>query len=93
MNYRPRNDYCLVRYVDIGKTPSGIATPNSSIQGKKFFIEAFGPDVEDLQVGDRILMVGTEKEDWAFLPNSRELLLIKQANIVMVYEGDDENAL
>ena len=87
MKYRPRNDYCLIKVTSLGLTPSGLAMPDVSVQGKEYFVVAKGPMVEDLAVGDKVLMVGSPNEDYAYLPNSKELLIIKQANIVLVYEG------
>ena len=43
MIYKPRNDYVLVKIVDLGETPSGIATPQTSIHGKEFHVLADGP--------------------------------------------------
>ena len=84
----PRNDYVLIKSITLGQTESGIALPDQSIQGKKYVVEALGPKVEGLKVGDSILMVGTAGEDWAFLPGSKDLLIIKEQNCVLIYEEE-----
>lgn len=84
MNLTPRNDYVLFRRVNLGETPAGIKVPEGSIEGIKHVVVACGPDVKDLKQEDEILVIGQIKVDYMFLPNSKDLLLTKQANIVMV---------
>ena len=40
VKYRPRNDIVVIRQIDHGKTKSGIAISQISIQAKEFFVEA-----------------------------------------------------
>ena len=87
--YCPRNDYVLVKIVDLGKSPGGVLTPQAAIEGKEFFVEAKGPDVKHLEVGDKVLMIGVLKEDYAYLPSSKDLILIKQANIPIIFKEMD----
>jgi NADPH:quinone reductase-like Zn-dependent oxidoreductase len=82
-NYQPRNDKVLVRVLSIGKSEGGVALPEISIEGKEFVVEAVGPKVEDLEVGDRVLMIGKINEDYCFLPRSHELLVIPEKNILL----------
>lgn len=88
--HKPRNDYVLVRKILRNLTPSGIAVPNKSAQGADYRIVAWGPDVKDLEVGQNVLMVGQVGLDYAYLPNSSDLCIIKQANIVLVYDEVEE---
>ena len=87
-DFKPRNDFALIRVTQLGSV-GGIAVPDTAVQGKQFTVEAVGPKVEDLMVGDKVLMVGSQQTgDWSFLPNHRDLIIIREANIVLVY-GDD----
>lgn len=86
---KPRNDYVVIRRVTRGKTPSGIAVADWSIEGVDHVVQHVGPKVEHLKPGDTVLMIGAKGEDYAFLPNSKGLLIIKEANVVLVY-GEDE---
>ena len=89
---RTRNDYVLVRVIDHAQTPTGIALPTTAIQGKEFVVEKVGDAVKDLKAGERVLMIGKEGEDWARIPGDNNLLLIKEPNIVLVYEADAQAA-
>lgn len=82
---KPRNDFVLVRIVSIGETESGIQLPDYSIEGKEFVVDAIGPDVENLNVGDKILAIGTIGQDLVYLPRRKDLFLTKQNNIVVVF--------
>ena len=82
----PRNDYVVVRVKKRDVGPDGVELPDSSLEGKDFVIEAVGDDVEKLKKGDKVLMVGTRGEDWAYLPRSSDVLVIKEANIVGVWK-------
>lgn len=85
-NIKPRGDYVLIRVVEQGKTKSGIHIPQQSVQGKQFFVEAFGPLIKDLAIGDRVQMVTYQgKGDFFPLPNDKDLLIIKQEYIALVY--------
>ncbi len=83
-SFRPRNDYVLIRIVEVGETPSGIAIPQISIEGKEFHIVALGPKVEDLKIGDKVLMVGQQGVDFFPLPRSKDLIMIREEHVVLV---------
>ena len=82
-NYVCRNDYCLIRMTQIGES-NGIAIPEVSIEGKQFHVIAKGPKVEQLEVGDRVLMVGKLNDTYWEVPGVRNLLLIKEQNVVLI---------
>ena len=86
LEYRPRNDYCLIRRDTLGRTPSGIAVGDETLEGIEHVVVAKGPDVVDLEIGDKVMMIGSKGEDYAFVPRERNLLVIKQANIILVYK-------
>ena len=84
IDFRPRNDYVLIRIVELGQNPAGIAIPQISAQGKEFHVVAVGPDVEDLDVGDKVLMLGSKNTTYFELPNSKDLIVMKEENVVLV---------
>lgn len=86
VKYRPRNDMVLIRQVDHGKTKSGIAIPQISIQGKGFFVEAVGPDVENLKVGDKVLMTGTLGGTYFEVPFDKDLMVMRQEFVILIVE-------
>ena len=86
MIYKPRNDYVLVKIVDLGETPSGIATPQTSIHGKEFHVLAVGPKVDGLKVGDKVLMLGKVNVEYFQLPMAKDLIAIKQEHVVLVVD-------
>lgn len=87
MKYRPRNDCVLVRIIDKGHV-RGIAVSDTSIHGKEFIVEAIGPQVDGLEIGDKVFMTGIQGEDYAPLPNDKTLMLIKQSNILVIVDED-----
>jgi len=86
MTFKCRNDFVLIRVVDVGMSEGGVAIPQISIQGKEFHVEAVGPDVNELEVGDKVMMIGKQWNEYYPLPNCKDLLVIKQEFIVLVLE-------
>lgn|ERR1700721_1912763 len=82
---QPRGDRVLVRVVDYGRNPSGIAMPDVSQEGKAYIVEAIGPKVEGLKVGDRVLVMGMKGVTYDFIPNSRDLFITAEVNIPLIY--------
>lgn len=92
--FRPRNDFVLVRIVDLGETESGLAIPQMSAQGKEFVVEGVGPKVKDLVVGDKVLMLGARNVTYFEVPNDSKLIVIKEEHVVLVnrpYEDMSED--
>jgi hypothetical protein len=87
ISYIPRNDFVLYRIVDRGQV-RGVHIPQISAQGKDIVIVAVGPEVKDLQPGDKVFAVGTKGQDVIELPNEQHLYLSRQANIVLVVKDD-----
>ncbi len=85
INYKPRGDFVLFRVTKRDKV-FGIAMPQQSEQSVERTIVAFGPDVKDLQVGDKVLVCGTIGESVIALPNEKDLLLTRQSNVFLVME-------
>jgi len=86
--YKPRNDNVIIRVVVVEES-RGIAMPQNSVQGKKYVVVAFGENVKELVVGDRVFLTGVQKVDWDFLPNSHDLLIVKEANVLTRIEEVD----
>lgn len=55
-----------------------------------YFVEATGPEIEDLQVGQQVLMMGKLGEDIAPLPLAKNLFITKQVNVLVVIEKTNE---
>ena len=75
----------MVRIVNKGETPQGIAVSDFSDEGKEYVVEAIGDKVEHLEVGDRVLVIGVRGATYDFLPNTQDLFIIKEAGIPLVY--------
>ena len=89
MKYRPRNDNVLIQVVT-RDTLHGLAMPQSSQEGQEFIVVALGPAVVNLDNGDKVLLKGTQNVDWAFLPDSKALLVIQERNVVAVVKDEEK---
>mgnify|MGYP001568891782 CR=1 FL=1 len=85
---QPRNDWVLIEIVEVGETPSGIAIPQISVEGKEFYVRNVGPKVEDLVIGNRVLMIGRQGVDYFPLPRSSTLFMIQEKQVVLVDQRD-----
>ena len=89
MNYRPRLDFVLLRVTERGVSIGGVALPEISKESKKTVVVAVGPDVVDgLKAGDEVLLIGTVGQDVVQLPREKNLLVTKQANVILVVESE-----
>ncbi len=91
MKVTPRNDYVVFRRVQRGTTLKGIHMPDKSLEGIDHVVEAIGPKVEDLKVGDKVLILGKLGEDYGELPNQKGLYLTRQNNIAIVMEYEEKD--
>ncbi len=87
MKTHPRNDYVLVRVVQLEEW-HGLVMPETSIQGKEFVVEGIGPHVEDLEVGDKVLMTGNMGVTYYPIPNQKDLIITKQENVALRFEEE-----
>jgi hypothetical protein len=91
VTYTPRNDFVLVRLDKIDVNRAGIAIPQRSAQSMKFFVVATGPDVKNLEVGDRIIIVAKENEgDYYPLPNDNSLFAIRERFVAFTVQEKPE---
>lgn len=89
--YHPRNDFVVIRIVERGQTPGGVLTPEQSVEGKHFFVEAIGPKVEGLKIDDRVVLLGEKGRDgkpanFFPLPNASNLIAIQEEFVALVAE-------
>lgn len=83
-----REDWCLIRIVEIGHNPSGIAIPQFSVEGKRFEVVSVGDKVSNLKPGDNVLMTGRPNVNYFQVPNTSDLIVIKQEFVVLVVTED-----
>lgn len=81
---KPRNDWVIVRTVEVEKNKAGIVMPQTSIEGKRFIVEAVGEKVENLQPGDSVMLAGARDAQFFPVPKHQNLIAIKQENVVFV---------
>ena len=90
ISYRPRNDFVLLESRPRGLTKDGLALPDISGESKEWFVIATGPLVEDLERGDKVLVMGAIGQDVAVLPMAKNLFATKQSNVLLIVEGEDD---
>lgn len=89
LKFNPRNDLVIVRIVYVNSV-KGIAMPQSSIDGKEFHVVAFGPKVEGLKEGDKVMMTGNLNEHYHQIPGQSNLIIVKQECVLLTIEGEEE---
>jgi hypothetical protein len=83
--YQPRNDQVIIREHK-RSILDGLAMPDESIEGKVFIVEAIGPKVEGLKVGDKVWMSGLLNATYANLPCESDLLIMEQKYVLTTWE-------
>lgn len=89
VKYRCRGDFVLFRHVDLG-THRGLAMPNVAQQGKENVVVAIGPKVENLEVGDKVLVIGTLGVDSVRVPTEQNLYMTRETNVALVRVENDK---
>lgn len=79
--YLPRNDFVLVRLINVGKVGS-LVVSDFAKEGKKLEVVAIGPHVKNLEEGDSVLI--KESKEAFPLPNERDLFCVKEEDVAMV---------
>ena len=82
--YRCRKDFVLFRFVDKGKSSGGVHIPEIAEQGKQRVIVAIGKDVDDLFIGDEVLVIGAIGENVIPLPDEKDLFMTRENNVALV---------
>jgi NADPH:quinone reductase-like Zn-dependent oxidoreductase len=94
MKFTAREDWCLLKIIHVGKVGK-IAMPDIAKEGEEVYVAAFGPKVEGLKVGDRVLAIGAAGTV-ATLPaqyqtvRNETLILTRATNVSLVIELDAE---
>ena len=89
--YQPRNDYVLIRETQKSALQNEVILPSKSFESKNFIVEAMGPKVENLSLGDIVLLVGKEGEDWGRIPRNNSLLVTRENNILLIMGNIKDN--
>lgn len=83
VKYTMRNDMVLIRKQPKGKV-RGLHMPAASAEGVDFFVEAFGPEVKNLEIGDQIMLMGSGEEKFYPVPGDTTLLVAQQKLVAYV---------
>lgn len=90
LTYKPRCDYVLIRLARADKSDGGVVLPEATTEGHRWFVEDVGPDVEDLDVGERVDVMGQIGQDIAPLRGEKDLFLTKQTNVCLIIRESSE---
>jgi len=98
-NYRCRNDNVLIRCVKLDQTHAGLVMPDTSVHGKEFHVVAKGPNVVDLEVGDKVLVTADAKKtdegdlvvSYYPLPNDKDYFVVGQKYVALILWSKKEN--
>ena len=86
MPMRTRSDIVLIRIKFLDKDPTtGVALPQRSAEAAEYVVEATGPQVTDLHIGDKVEVVG-DKASFNLIPRHSDLFVTREANVALVYE-------
>ena len=94
--YAPRKKFVLLQLVYVPHTKTGVHLPQRSAEGTKWIVVAKGPDVEDLEVGDEVVVMGivqTPEQEGSIVPVPRMkgVFLTDEGNVLLrVRENDAE---
>jgi co-chaperonin GroES (HSP10) len=88
--YRPRNDFVVLEIVKRGKSRGGVVLPEKSRESTTTFVVAVGPKVEDLEVGDQVLAIGTPNQDIISLPREKDVVVTREANCILVVTDEKD---
>ena len=91
LKYRVRGDFLLCRIVVQDKVGS-LAMPQSSQEGRKYIIVGIGEKVNDICIGEQIIIAANPGEgSYYAIPNSNGLFLIKAEFAALVVEDEEGN--
>lgn len=89
LTYNPRCDYVLVRLVRADKSVGGVVLPEATTEGHHWYVEDVGPEVENLEAGERVDIMGQIGEDIAPLRGEKDLFLTKQSNVCLIIREEE----
>lgn len=76
-SYRLRKNYVIVKVVKSGNV-GRICVPDAAEEGKHYLIQGIGPDVTDLEVGDRVVLFADNDTTFFNIPGERDLVVIRE---------------
>lgn len=89
--FKPRNDIVLIRVNFLDLDPvTGLQLPQQSPEAVQYFVEAVGPKVESLLVGDRVEVL-LEKGSFSVVPRHKNLIIVREANIALVHAKQESH--
>lgn len=90
LTFVPRGPFCVIRVSHIDKNAAGLALSQSSAEAKQYHVESIGPAVKEMQVGDRVMMVGKRNENYWDIPGQPGLILVKEETVSLVVKEAPE---
>lgn len=82
--HSPRHDLVLIRLQRKRITSNGVAIPENAPESLEWFVEAVGPEVNGLNAGDQVLVMGTVGQDIAQMLGLKDYYLTRETNIMCV---------
>ncbi len=73
--YQARDNFVIIRRRKRGLV-RGLHMPDISAEAKDFVVESVGHKVENLKVGDAVMIIGKKGEEYLDLPDEPDLLVI-----------------
>ena len=88
MKYYPRNDFVIIQAIKRDTMPnSAIGIPQNSSWGEEYIVHAIGPKVENLKVGDKVMLIGSEQNGtMSRVPLTKDLIVTREENIIYTWE-------
>lgn len=86
--YEARNDIVLIERVEAGKI-GNLVMPEVANEGWRNIVREIGPDVEHLQIGDEVHVIGAINLDIIGIPNETNVFATKQANVILIVRRKD----
>ncbi len=80
-----RNDCVIVRRV-VHDEVRGLKMPQSSLEGKDYFVHAVGQKVENLNVGDQVIITGRKDHEWIEVPGEPDLIFNTEEFVPIVLQ-------
>jgi len=85
--FKPRGKWVVIRRVVSDKTKGGIAVPSGSSEGNRFYVEAVGPDVGGLAVGNWIHVCADDGKGQVYpIPREKDLYIVNEKYLAIVVE-------
>lgn len=87
LTYKPRNDFVIIKKQKRDKV-RGLHMPEASAEGVDFIIHSMGPAVENLEIGQKVMIAGKYGEEYFPVPGEADLIVIKQELVIYTIENN-----